>query len=90
MTSIEYLLATRRQLEMARPKTAYRNSIKSAVDDETYDGIRRYMQAYGVEIEARAISDLLKFSVRGMVGIVPPDLIVSTSSRSISGTKTHA
>ena len=56
---------------MARPKTEYRNEIKSRVSDRVYEGLMRYQTAKRCASEARAISDLLEIALFGMEGSFP-------------------
>lgn len=64
---------------MARPKTAYRNTIKSAVDDETYDGIRRFDFAEYLGIHV----------LRSAYGVLHPAVVAdrNLNKSGISGTE---
>jgi len=57
---------------MARPKTDFRNEVKTRVRDATYDALQQYMRDNRSASEARAISDLLELALFGVVGTVPP------------------
>ena len=75
---------------MARPRTEFRNELKTRVTDPTYDGVQQYMAANRCASEARAISELLELALFGTVGSVPSNLVHSSHEMSQSGTKTHS
>lgn len=74
---------------MARPKTEYRNELKTRVTDPTYDGVQQYMAANRCASEARAISELLELALFGTIGSVPHGLLGSSHEMAQFGTKTH-
>lgn len=53
---------------MARPRTAFRNELKTRVTDRVYEGVQRYLTERGCASEARAIAELLEVALFGMVG----------------------
>lgn len=75
---------------MARPKTEYRNEVKTRVTDRAYEAVQMYMQSNRCASEARAISDLLELALFGTVGSVPFDLADSSHELGQFGPKTHA
>lgn len=75
---------------MARPKTEFRNELKTRVTDPTYDGVQQYMVANRCASEARAISELLELALFGTVGSVPQALSDSGHGMAQFGTKTPA
>lgn len=75
---------------MARPKTDFRNELKTRVRDATYDAVQRYMADNKCASEARAISDLLEIALFGVVGSVPMDLASNSPELAQSWTKTKA
>lgn len=75
---------------MARPKTDFRNEVKTRVRDATYDAVQRYMAENKCASEARAISDLLEIALFGVVGSVPTDLIDYRHEMGQFGPKTPA
>lgn len=75
---------------MARPKTDFRNELKTRVTDTVYDGVQQYMAVNRSTSEARAISDLLELALFGTVGSVPSALVSSSHGMAQSGTKTPA
>lgn len=75
---------------MARPKTDFRNELKTRVTDTVYDGVQQYMSANRCASEARAISDLLELALYGTVGSIPQCLTGSSHGMAQSGTKTPA
>jgi hypothetical protein len=75
---------------MARPKTEFRNELKTRVTDPVYDGVQQYIAANRCSSEARAISELLELALFGTVGSVPHDLINNSHGLAQSGTKTTA
>lgn len=75
---------------MARPKTDFRNELKTRVRDHTYEAVQRYMADNRCASEARAISDLLEIALFGVVGSVPTDLSGNSHEMGRSGTKTQA
>lgn len=56
---------------MARPKTEFRNEMKSRVPDRVYEGVKMFQVENGFDSESRAISHLLELALYGHVGIVP-------------------
>lgn len=75
---------------MARPKTEFRNEVKTRVTDRAYEAVQMYMQANRCASEARAISDLLELALFGTVGSVPEALAVSSHGIAQFGPKTPA
>jgi len=75
---------------MARPKTDFRNELKTRVTDPVYDGVQQYMQTNRCASEARAISELLELALFGTVGSVPQNLLDNSHGMAQSGTKTPA
>ena len=75
---------------MARPKTEFRNELKTRVNDPVYEGVQQYMAENRCASEARAISDLLELALFGTVGSVPHRLIDGSHGMAQSGTKTPA
>lgn len=75
---------------MARPKTEFRNELKTRVTDRAYEAVQLYMQSNRCASEARAISDLLELALFGTVGSVPQDLIDNSHGMAQFGTKTQA
>lgn len=75
---------------MARPKTEFRNELKTRVTDPVYDGVQQYMQANRCASEARAISELLELALFGTIGSVPQCFVDGSHGMAQSGTKTLA
>jgi len=75
---------------MGRPKTEFRNEIKTRVRDTTFDAVHRYMRDNRCASEARAISDLLEIALFGVIGSVPPELVGSSHESAQFGPKTQA
>ena len=75
---------------MARPKTDFRNELKTRVTDRAYDGLQQYIAANRCSSEARAVSDLIELALFGTVGSVPTELVVSSHAMAQFGTKTTA
>jgi hypothetical protein len=75
---------------MARPKTEFRNELKTRVTDPTYEGVQQYMTANRCASEARAISELLELALFGTVGSVPQALVHGSHEMAQFGTKTHS
>lgn len=75
---------------MARPKTPFRNELKTRVRDTTFDAVQRYMRDNRCASEARAISDLLEIALFGVIGSVPADLMDSGHELGQFGPKTPA
>ena len=73
---------------MARPKTDFRNELKTRVRDATFEAVQQYMRENRCSSEARAISDLLEIALFGVVGSVPQALCDSSHESAQSGTKT--
>lgn len=75
---------------MARPKTDFRNELKTRVTDPVYDGVQQYMQTNRCASEARAISELLELALFGTIGSVPQLIADNSHGMAQSGTKTPA
>lgn len=75
---------------MARPKTEFRNELKTRTTDRVYDGVQQYIAANRCASEARAISELLELALFGTVGSVPSLIADSSHGMAQSGTKTPA
>jgi hypothetical protein len=75
---------------MARPKTEYRNELKTRVTDTAYEAVQLYMQSNRCASEARAISELLELALFGTVGSVPQQLADNSHELAHFGTKIRA
>lgn len=53
---------------MARPRTEFRNELKTRVPDPVYDGVKAFQAENGIDSESRAISKLLEIALFGTVG----------------------
>lgn len=73
---------------MARPKTEFRNEMKTRVSDRVYEGVQRYMHVNRCASEARAISDLLELALFGADGSLPVALPGSYPQTAIFGPET--
>lgn len=60
---------------MARPKTEFRNEMKTRVPDRVYEGVQRFRAEMKIDSESRAISQLLELALFGTIGNVPEPLI---------------
>lgn len=60
---------------MARPKTEFRNEVKSRLPDHIYEGLKSFQADNDIPSESRAISQLLGLALFGAVGIVPQSLL---------------
>ena len=70
---------------MARPKTEFRNELKTRVSDRVYDGVQQFLATNKCASEARAISELLELALFGTVGSVPPVLPDNSHEMAQSG-----
>lgn len=70
---------------MARPRTEYRNELKTRVSDRVYEGVQQFLAANRCASEARAISELLELALFGTVGSVPSQLADNSHETSHSG-----
>jgi len=75
---------------MARPKTDFRNEMKTRVTDTVWEGVKQFQSENRIDSEARAISQLLELALFGTVGSVPQMLISSSPQMAQFGTETHA
>ena len=75
---------------MARPKTEYRNEVKTRVSDPVYEAVQSYIEKHGYASEARGISDLLELALFGVIGSVPTPLQDFRPGLGQFGTKTPA
>lgn len=63
---------------MARPKTEYRNEMKTRVPDPVFEGVKAFQEENGIDSESRAISHLLQIALFGTVGTLPSNLCESS------------
>lgn len=70
---------------MARPKTEFRNELKSRVPDPVYEGVKAFQEENGFDSESRAISKLLEIALFGTVGTLPIDHFQSSPGMAQSG-----
>ena len=77
-------------LIMARPKTEFRNEIKTRVTDRAYEAVHTYMLANSCASEARAVSELLELALFGAVGSIPTSLVVRSHEMAQLGTEIAA
>lgn len=75
---------------MARPKTDFRNEMKTRVTDKVFDGVKQFQEENRIDSEARAISQLLELALYGTVGSIPQSLINHSHEMAQFGTKTLA
>lgn len=74
---------------MARPRTEFRNEIKSRVPDLVYEGVKSFQAENNIDSESRAISQLLELALYGTRGIVPQMLVDYRPEMAQSGTETR-
>lgn len=70
---------------MARPKTEFRNELKSRVPDPVYEGVKAFQEENGFDSESRAISKLLEIALFGTVGTMPADHLQGSHGMAQSG-----
>lgn len=75
---------------MARPRTEFRNEMKTRVPDRVYEGVQRFRDENRIDSESRAISQLLELALYGTVGSVPGVFEDDSHGMAQSGTKTRA
>jgi len=75
---------------MARPRTDFRNEMKTRVTDRVWEGVKQFQAENRIDSEARAMSQLLELALFGTVGTVPESLIHSSHEMAQFGTKTPA
>ncbi len=75
---------------MARPRTPYRNELKTRVDDEMYDRVQAYRLFNRGISEAQAFRDLLGLALNGVLWTMPQLLIDSSPTSAQVGPKTPA
>lgn len=75
---------------MARPKTEYRNELKTRVPDPVFEGVKAFQAENGIDSESRAISKLLEIALFGTVGILPADHLHGSHGMAQSGPLMHA
>lgn len=73
---------------MARPRSEFRNEIKSRVPDHVYEGVQRFRAVQQIDSDSRAISQLLEIALYGMAGSVPLGLDHFRPESGQSGTRT--
>ena len=53
---------------MARPRTDFRNEMKTRVTDRVWEGVKQFQSENRIDSESRAISKLLEIALFGTVG----------------------
>lgn len=62
-------------------RAAYRNEIKTRVEDPVYEGMQAYKALHGIDSDSAAVARILKLFLFGTVGTLPANLIgVSVST----------
>jgi len=69
---------------MARPKTEFRNELKTRVTDRTYDALQQYILANRCSSESRATSELLELALFGRFGTLPANYLQESRELEIS------
>lgn len=59
---------------MSRPRAAYRNEVKTRLDDRTYDALLRYQAIHGTDSLSAALARVAGISLLGVIGILPEDI----------------
>ena len=75
---------------MARPRTDFKNEMKTRVTDRVWDGVKQFQADNRIDSEARAISQLLELALFGTVGNMPEELLQIRHDMAQFGTKTPA
>lgn len=70
---------------MARPRTEFRNEMKTRVPDRVYEGVLQYQESNRIASESRAIADLLELALFGTIGSVPGLLALISHETAQSG-----
>ena len=73
---------------MARPKTDFRNEMKTRVTDTVWEGVKQFQSENRIDSEARAISQLLELALYGTLHNVPQSLVHDSHEMAQLGTKT--
>lgn len=71
---------------MAR-RAAYRNEVKTRLDDRTYEALLRYQALHGVESVSAASARLMGMALLGLIGILPTELSGISDDASHTGTR---
>lgn len=55
-------------------RAAYRNEVKTRLDDRTYEALLRYQALHGTDSLSSALARITGMALLGVIGILPADL----------------
>lgn len=71
-------------------RAAFRNEVKTRVEDPVYDGIQAYKNLHGIDSDSAAVARILKLFLFGTVGTLPINLVGVSSMPAQNGAKVAA
>ncbi|CAM2143736.1 protein of unknown function [Pararobbsia alpina] len=66
--------ASRGSAGARRNRAAFRNEVKTRLDDLTYEALQRYQAIHGIESTSAAMQRALRMSLLGVIGMLPPEI----------------
>lgn len=66
-------------------RAAYRNEVKTRLDDRTYEALLRYQAIHGTDSISAALARIAGMALLGVIGILPSELSGVSDSASHVG-----
>jgi hypothetical protein len=70
-------------------RAAFRNEVKTRVEDPVYDGLQAFKSLHGIDSDSAAVARILKLFLFGTVGTLPANLIGLSVALSQQGASEH-
>lgn len=80
--------APTRRRSASTPRAAYRNEVRTRLDDPAYEALLVFQQIHGIDSVSSALARVVKAHLLGMVGMLPVE--ISGVSAAVSQVETHA
>lgn len=68
-------------------RAAYRNEVKTRLDDRTYEALLRYQALHGTDSLSSALARITGMALLGVIGILPADLSGISDDAAQTGTR---
>lgn len=68
-------------------RAAYRNEVKTRLDDRTYEALLRYQAIHGADSISAALARITGMALLGVIGILPADISGVSDEPSHIGTR---
>jgi hypothetical protein len=71
-------------------RAAFRNEIKTRVEDPVYEGMQAYKALHGIDSDSAAVARILKLFLFGTVGTLPANLVAVSVAAAQNGAQVVA